>query len=193
MKHSRITALLPVLLLAAGLFVAPPAASALERLRTTPGTWYLGGQVTFEHEASSAKGLDTGPSVQTWSLEPAVGWFIHRKVALEAALQWERREVGKEEDTASSVILGARFVSTRGPHLYLGTHLVGRRLEGAVGVQQWGARLSLGVLIALHRRLALDLGLRLTLMAGDLEFDGDEQPYATSRFTFGFFGLVGTF
>ncbi len=193
MKNSRNAALFLGLILTAGLFVAPPAASALERLRTTPGTWYLGGQVTFEHEDSGAKGIDTGPSVQTWSLEPAVGWFVHRKVALEAALQWERREIGEEKDTSSSVILGARFVLTRAPHLYVGTHLVGRRLDGAVEVRQWGARLSLGVLVPLHRRLALDLGLRMTLLAGDLRFDESEQTYATSRFTFGFFGLVGTF
>lgn len=193
MKPSRIAALLPGLLLAAGLLVAPAAASALERLRTVPGTWYLGGQVTFEHEDSSTKGLQTGPSVETWSLEPSVGWFVHRKIALEAALQWERRELGEEKDTTSSLVLGARFLVTRGPHLYVGTHLVGRRLEGSVRVAQFGARLSMGVLVALHRRLALDLGLRMTLLRGDLGFDGDEYPYSTSRFTFGFLGLLGTF
>ena len=192
MKHDRITSLFLGLLLAGGLLGAPCPAGAGERLRTVPGTWYLGGQLTFERDRSRTPN-ETFPPVETWSLEPAVGYFIHRKVALEAALQWERREVGEEKDTIKSFALGARWLLTRGPHLYLGAHVVGRWLDGTVSVDQMGGRFTMGILVPLHRRLALDFGLSMTVLHGELDFDSKTRDYISTHFTFGFLGLMGTF
>lgn len=176
------------------LLASTPAAQAGERLRMSPGTWLVGGSIRYDYANSESSDMKTGPAVETLDFNPSVGVFLRRGVALTASWLWMHREVGDESDNTHAGALGVLLI--RGQETvqpYFGAELQFQRLSGIVDLNQVGLRLSAGLLIPLHSRLALDAGLKLSVLQGNATFDGDEINYGTAMISFGYFGIVGTF
>ena len=171
-----------------------PAAQAGERLRMSPGTWLVGGSIRYDYTNSGSADMKTGPAVETLEVNPSVGVFLSRRVALTASWLWMHREAGDDSDNAHAGALGVRLVGGHETvHHYFGAELQFQRLSGIVDLTQVGLRLSLGMLIPLNSRLALDAGLKFSLLTGNATFDGEEIDYGTAMMSFGYFGIVGTF
>ncbi|PKP71037.1 MAG: hypothetical protein CVT83_03230 [Alphaproteobacteria bacterium HGW-Alphaproteobacteria-5] len=175
-------------------WMTPAAAQAGERLRMEPGTFFVGGSVGFEYSKSVSGEMDTGPGVKTWEANPSAGVFIRRGLALTLSWLWQNREVGDDGDTTNAGAFGVRLVGrTESVHPYMGLELLFQRLTGVVDLTQAGLRISVGMLIPLNSRVALDTGLKVSLLQGSVEVDGDPFDYGTATFSFGYFGIVGTF
>ncbi|MBU1243439.1 hypothetical protein KJ612_09580 [Myxococcota bacterium] len=176
------------------LLVAPSAAGAGERLRMSPGTFFVGGSVGFDYANSHSGEMDTGPGIKTWEVNPSAGVFIRRGLALTLSWLWMRREIGDDGDTTHSGAFGVRFCGNQeSVHPYFGLEILFQRLSGVVDLTQAGMRLSAGLLIPLNSRIALDTGMKLSLLQGNVEIDGDPFDYGTATISFGYFGIVGTF
>ncbi|MBU1412025.1 hypothetical protein KKC22_10960 [Myxococcota bacterium] len=176
------------------LLVAPSAAGAGERLRMSPGTFFVGGSVGFDYANSHSGEMDTGPGIKTWEVNPSAGVFIRRGLALTLSWLWMRREIGDDGDTTHSGAFGVRLCGNQeSVHPYIGLEILFQRLSGVVDLTQAGMRLSAGLLIPLNSRVALDTGMKLSLLQGNAEVDGDPFGYGTATISFGYFGIVGTF
>jgi len=176
------------------LLAAPITAQAGERLRMAPGTIIVGGNVSFNYANSGSSQMETGPAVETWEFNPSVGVFLRRGFALTASWLWMHRDMGDESDNAHAGAFGVRLIGGQETFFpYFGLEIQYQRLSGIVDLTQAGLRLSAGLLFPLNTRIALDTGLKLSVLTGNAEVDGDELDYGTATISFGYFGIVGTF
>lgn len=170
------------------------SAHALEPLRLTPGTMFVGGSISLSSMDSRATDAMGGESLTTFQFNPVVGVFVSRRVALTASLLWSVREDGEETETTFGGTAGVRALANLGQvHGYIGAELLYNRFDDGIHVWQAGIQVSGGLLIPLHRRLALDTGVRFSMLSGGLDTGELETGTSTATFTLGYFGIVGTF
>ncbi|MBU1512442.1 hypothetical protein KKD52_18975 [Myxococcota bacterium] len=169
-------------------------AHAMERLRLTPGTLFIGGSIGISSMSSRATDAVGGASLTTVEFNPVVGVFVSRSVALTASLLWSVVDDNEASETTLAFAAGVRALGSMGElHGYIGAELLYNRFDGGIQVWQAGIQISGGILIPLHSRLALDTGVRLTVLGGDLDTGEVKSGYSTATITLGYFGIMGTF
>ncbi len=165
-----------------------------ERMRMAPGTVIIGGNISYNYDNSGSSQMETGPAVETLEFNPSVGVFLRRGLALTASWQWMHRDMGDESDNANAGAFGVRIIGGQETFFpYFGLELQYRRLSGIVDLAQVGLRISFGLLFPLNSRIALDTGLKLSVLQGNAEIDGEQFDYGNATLSFGYFGIVGTF
>jgi len=171
---------------------APAAAQSPLRLR--PGTMYLGGAVGLTHTESRVEEASGSVGVNRVEVNPSVGVFLGRRLALTASALWLNRDVEGNEDTTWGATLGLRTHLRSGSgHFYFGAELLYDHYQSETRFWQVGLRLGFGLLFPLHRRLALDAGVRMSLLRGKLDTNDLDSWYDTVVLQLGYLGVVGYF
>lgn len=183
--------------LSIGLFLfclqaAPAAAQSTLHLR--PGSMFIGGSVSLTRTQSLVDDATGSVGVTRTEVNPVAGVFVGRTLALTASALWMKREVEKRDDTTWGATLGLRTHARTGSgFLYLGAELLYDSYLSETRYWQIGLRLGAGWLVPLHRHLALDAGLRMSLLRGKLETDDMDSGFSTAVLQIGYLGVVGFF